>query len=77
VALDAWRGIAVPKGTPRAAISSLESAIRATVESAEFAQQSEKLSVKPAFLPSNEFGDLIAREDAELARIMQAIGLKK
>jgi tripartite-type tricarboxylate transporter receptor subunit TctC len=77
VALDAWRGIAVPRGTPRAAISSLESAIRATVESAEFAQQTEKLSVKPAFLPANEFGDLIAREDAQLARIMQAIGLKK
>jgi tripartite-type tricarboxylate transporter receptor subunit TctC len=77
VALDAWRGIAVPRGTPRAAISPLESAIRSTVESAEFAQQTEKLSVKPAFLPANEFGDLIAREDAQLARIMQAIGLKK
>jgi tripartite-type tricarboxylate transporter receptor subunit TctC len=77
VALDAWRGIAVPRGTPRAAISSLENAIRATVESAEFAQQTEKLSVKPAFLPAKEFGDLIAREDAQLARIMQAIGLKK
>jgi tripartite-type tricarboxylate transporter receptor subunit TctC len=77
VALDAWRGVAVPRGTPRAAISSLESAIRATVESAEFAQQTEKLSVKPAFLPANEFGELIAREDAQLARIMQAIGLKK
>ena len=77
VALDAWRGIAVPKGTPKAAISALENAIRATVESAEFAQQSEKLSVKPAFLPAQEFGELIAREDAQLARIMQEIGLKK
>ena len=77
VALDAWRGVAVPKGTPKAAISALENAIRATVESAEFAQQSEKLSVKPAFLPAQEFGELIAREDAQLARIMQVIGLKK
>jgi tripartite-type tricarboxylate transporter receptor subunit TctC len=77
VALDAWRGVAVPKGTPKAAISTLESAIRSTVESAEFAQQTEKLSVKPAFLPAQEFGELIAREDAQLARIMQSIGLKK
>ena len=77
VALDAWRGVAAPKGTPRATISTLESAIRSTVESAEFAQQTEKLSVKPAFLPSQEFGELIAREDAQLARIMQEIGLKK
>jgi tripartite-type tricarboxylate transporter receptor subunit TctC len=77
VALEAWRGIAVPKGTPRAAIATLERAIRATAESAEFAQQSEKLSVKPAFLPAQEFGEAIAREDAQTARIMQMIGLKK
>jgi tripartite-type tricarboxylate transporter receptor subunit TctC len=77
VALDAWRGIAVPKGTPRTAVVTLENAIRATVESAEFVQQSEKLSVKPAFLPAQEFGELIAREDAQLARIMETIGLKK
>jgi tripartite-type tricarboxylate transporter receptor subunit TctC len=67
----------VPKGTPKAAVTALESAIRATVESADFAKQSEKLSVKPAFLPAHEFAELIAREDAQLARIMQEIGLKK
>jgi putative tricarboxylic transport membrane protein len=77
VALDAWRGIAVPKGTPGSTLAALENAIRATVESAEFVQQSEKLSVKPAFLPAREFGELIAREDAQLAHIMQVIGLKK
>ena len=77
VALDAWRGIAVPKGTPRATIAALENAVRATVESAEFVQGSEKLNVKPAFLPASEFGELIAKEDAQLSRIMQIIGLKK
>jgi tripartite-type tricarboxylate transporter receptor subunit TctC len=77
VALEAWRGIAVPKGTPRSAIAMLEAAIRATCESGDFTQASEKLFVKPAFLPSQEFGELIAREDAQLERIMQSIGLKK
>jgi tripartite-type tricarboxylate transporter receptor subunit TctC len=77
VALDAWRGIAVPRGTPKNVVSALETAIRATVESAEFVQGSEKLNVRPAFLPPQEFGDLIAKEDAQLARIMQSIGLKK
>jgi tripartite-type tricarboxylate transporter receptor subunit TctC len=77
VALDAWRGIAVPRGTPKNVIAALETAIRATVESTEFAQGSEKLNVRPAFLPAQEFGDLIAKEDAQLAKIMQAIGLKK
>jgi tripartite-type tricarboxylate transporter receptor subunit TctC len=77
VALDAWRGIAVPKGTPRSIVSALETAIRATVESTEFVQGSEKLAVKPAFLPAQEFGELIAKEDAQLAKIMQGLGLKK
>ena len=77
VALEAWRGIAVPRGTPRPVIAQLETAIRRTVESAEFVKTSENLGVRPAFLPAAEFGELIAREDAELARVMQAIGLKK
>lgn len=77
VALEAWRGIAVPRGTPRAIVSALESAIRAAVESPEFVQGSERLNVRPAFMPASEFGELIAKEDAQLARIMQAIGLKK
>src|SRR6266436_6274355 len=38
VSLEAWRGIAVPKGTPKAAIAALEGAIRKTAESPDFAQ---------------------------------------
>jgi tripartite-type tricarboxylate transporter receptor subunit TctC len=77
VSLEAWRGIAVPKGTPKPAIAALEGAIRKTAESPDFAQASEKLGVRPAFMPAEEFGSLIAREDVELARLMQLIGLKK
>jgi tripartite-type tricarboxylate transporter receptor subunit TctC len=75
--LEAWRGIAVPQGTPIGAVAVLESAIRRTVASPEFVRASEKYAVRPAFLPSPAFGELIAKEDAELARLMQLIGLKK
>src|SRR5262245_8235758 len=77
VSLEAWRGIAVPKGTPRNVVATLEGAIRGTVESAEFQKGSENLGVRPAFLPAAEFSDLIAKEDASLSRLMQLIGLKK
>ena len=77
VALDAWRGIAVPRGTPKNVVAALESAIRTTTESAEFAQGCDKLAVRPAFLPAQEFGELIAKEDVQLARIMQSLGLKR
>ena len=77
VALEAWRGIAVPRGTPRPVVAVLESAIRRSVDAPEFARGSESMGVRPAFLPADEFGELIAREDVELARLMQSIGLKK
>jgi tripartite-type tricarboxylate transporter receptor subunit TctC len=77
VALDAWRGIAVPKGTPRPVIAVLENAIRLTVASAEFQKGCENLGVRPAFQGADEFSALIAAEDASVARLMTQIGLKK
>lgn len=77
VVLDAWRGIAVPRGTPRQVINQIETSIRMTTSSPEFVAQSEKLGVRPAFLPAGEFSALVAKEDAELSRLMQTIGLKK
>lgn len=77
VSLEAWRGIAVPKGTPRSIIAMLEAAVRATVQSPEFTSASEKLYIRPAFMSAAEFGELIAKEDVDLARIMQVMNLKK
>jgi len=77
VSLEAWRGIAVPRRTPRAAIAALEEAIRRTVESPEFQKSAENVGVRPAFLPAAQFSDLVAKEDAALSRLMELIGLKK
>ena len=77
VALETWRGIAVPHGTPPAVIAQLETAIRATVAASDFQQASERLGVRPAFMPAAEFGALIAREDAAIASLMTTIGMKK
>jgi len=77
VSLEAWRGIAAPRGTPKTVVATLEAAIRRTAESAGFASASQKLGVTPAYMPAEEFGVLIAGEDATLARLMQLIGLKK
>ncbi len=77
VSLEAWRGIAVPKGVPKAVISKLESAIRKTVEAPEFSNASDRLGIRPAFATASEFGAIIEKEDAELEQLMRAIGLKK
>jgi len=77
VSLEAWRGVAAPKGTPKNVIVALENAIKKTVESPEFVQACERLGARPAFMPASNFAQLIAKEDADLARIMDTIGLKK
>jgi len=77
VSAELWRGIAVPKGTPKKIIARLEDAIRKTVASPEFVKSCERLAVTPAFLPAAEFGKVVAREDAEIAQMMQLLGLKK
>jgi tripartite-type tricarboxylate transporter receptor subunit TctC len=74
---ELWRGVAVPKGTPPRVVAKLEDAIRKTVESPEFTRAAEKLLVAPAFLPAPEFGKLIAKEDAEIAQAVKALGLRQ
>jgi tripartite-type tricarboxylate transporter receptor subunit TctC len=77
VSLEAWRGIAVPKGTSKPVIAALEAAVRKTVESREFAEGCARVGARPAFMDAEGFGKLIAAEDAELARLMDVIGLRK
>ena len=77
VVADLWRGVAAPRGTPPSIVARLEEAIRATVASPEFVRGTEKLLVTPAFMPAAEFGKLIAREDAEIAKAVAALGLRQ
>lgn len=72
-----WRGIAGPKGMPEPVVSTLEKAIKATVESKEFADAGKKIGFAPAYLPAKAFGELIAKTDAADAKIMKELGLAK
>jgi len=74
---ELWRGVTVPKGTPPRIVARLEDAIRKTVTSPEFTRATEKLLVAPAFLPAAEFGKMIAREDAEIARTVKALDIRQ
>jgi tripartite-type tricarboxylate transporter receptor subunit TctC len=74
---ELWRGVVVPRGTPRRIVAKLEDVVRETVLDPEFARAAEKLLVTPAFLPAAEFGKLIAQEDAEIAKAVATLGLKK
>jgi tripartite-type tricarboxylate transporter receptor subunit TctC len=77
VALDMWRGIAVPKGTPKAIVARLQDAVMKTVVSPQFQAAGKNLGFTPAYLPAGEFGRVIAEDDRRLAEIMKQVGLKK
>src|SRR5262249_56575087 len=57
VALDLWRGVAVPKGTPRPVIARLEDAVRRTVQSPAVAKAGETVGNTPALLRAEQFGN--------------------
>jgi tripartite-type tricarboxylate transporter receptor subunit TctC len=77
VALDMWRGIAVPEGTPKPVIVKLQQAIKDSVQSPAFADAGKTIGFTPAYLPAEDFGALIASDDAKLAQVMAELGLKK
>src|SRR6267154_5979490 len=77
VALDMWRGIAVPKGVPKPIIVRLQNSIKTTVESEAFKEAGKSIGFAPAYLPADDFGRLIASDDAKLASVMVELGMKK
>ncbi len=77
VALDMWRGIAVPTGAPKAGVAKLQDAIKAAVESESFKEAGKTMGFAPAYLPAQDFAKLIANDDVRLAQLMDELGLKK
>jgi tripartite-type tricarboxylate transporter receptor subunit TctC len=77
VALDMWRGIAVPTGTPKPVVAKLQDAIKQAVESESFKEAGKTMGFVPAYLPAQDFSKLIASDDTKLAELMDELGLKK
>lgn len=72
-----WRGLAAPAGTPAETIAKLQDAAKAAVESPEFQDAAKKIGFEAMFLPADEFGKVIASDDAAIGALMQDLGLKK
>ncbi|RMH51018.1 MAG: hypothetical protein D6686_04960 [Alphaproteobacteria bacterium] len=72
-----WRGLAAPAGTPPEVIATLEEAARKAAESPEFRKAANDIGFEIDFADHEAFGQLIARDDAMIARMMEELGLKK
>ncbi len=71
--LGLWRGISVPKGTPKEVIAKLQDAVQKAVELPEFRDAGQKIGFTPAYQPSDAFTKMIAEDDARLAVVIKEI----
>jgi len=75
--MSLWRGIAVPKGTPEAAITRLEHAFLGAAESADFRDFAGKMGAGVEIRRARDFDRFMAGDDREISSLMEQIGLRK
>jgi tripartite-type tricarboxylate transporter receptor subunit TctC len=72
-----WRGVAAPKGTPDPVIARLERAFTQAAQSAEFRDFATRMGAVVDVRGAKDFDAFIARDDREIAALMEQIGLRK
>ncbi|HEX2255434.1 MAG TPA: tripartite tricarboxylate transporter substrate binding protein [Afifellaceae bacterium] len=71
--LTMWRGLAAPAGTPPEVIERLQEVAREATEDPAFQELAEKIGFQPAFLPAEEFAEVIATDDEVISGIVAEI----
>jgi tripartite-type tricarboxylate transporter receptor subunit TctC len=72
-----WRGVAAPRGTPEAVIARLERAFTQTAQSAAFREFAARMGAVIEVRGARDFDAFVARDDRDIATLMEQIGLKK
>jgi tripartite-type tricarboxylate transporter receptor subunit TctC len=75
--MSLWRGIAAPKGTPEAVITRLERAFTQAAQSPEFRDFAARMGAVVEIRGARDFDAFLARDDKDIAALMEQIGLKK
>jgi len=77
LAMTLWRGVAAPKGTPEPALTRLERAFTQAAQSSEFRDFATRMGAVVDVRGARDFDAFIARDDREIAALMEQIGLRK
>jgi tripartite-type tricarboxylate transporter receptor subunit TctC len=72
VDITMWRGLAAPAGTPDDVVQAIEAAAKAATETEEFKNASKNLGFDISFMDADAFGELIARDDAAIEKLLKA-----
>lgn len=77
VVMSMYRGVSVPKGTPREVIDILANAFKQAVESDAYKEFTEKNNMVISYMGPDEFPAYVAENDVNIKAIMENIGLIK
>ena len=72
-----WRGIAAPKGLPKDIQERLLAALKKAYDSKEFQDFMQSRGFGTTWMGPDQFAQFMAKEDAELGRLMKTVGLAK
>jgi tripartite-type tricarboxylate transporter receptor subunit TctC len=72
-----WRGVAAPRDTPEAVIARLERAFAQAAQSAAFREFAARMGAVIEVRGARDFDAFVARDDRDIATLMEQIGLKK
>jgi len=75
--MGAWRGIALPKGTPPEIVAVYEKALDKVVKSKEFVDFMKAGPFGILYKPSGEFAKFLAQQDETMGVLMKEAGLTK
>lgn len=75
--VGSWRGIAVPRGTPRGIVEKLEKAIRTVIESWELREFMTTNGFGIVWMGSSEFASFLAAQDKLNGNLLHTLGLAK
>ncbi|MDG2404748.1 MAG: tripartite tricarboxylate transporter substrate binding protein [Paracoccaceae bacterium] len=77
VNISMWRGLAAPAGTAPEVIAALEGAARDAAANERFAEAAANIGFSVAFMGADDFGDLIASDDAFYGDLLGQLGMAK
>ena len=73
----AWRGFAMPKGTPKDVVDKLTAAIQKAYESKEYKDFLAQRGFGSEWAREDDFAKYMAKGDADMGKVMKAVGIAK
>jgi len=77
VAMDAWVGLGVPKGTPPDVVARLQAAVKNAMNSPKLIETYKNIGVDPVNLSGEEYTKLLIRDTEEMGKLIKAANVPR